>query len=226
MSAESASSTTKDITEGFVPIYITPLRLKCKGEDTDGKKKKNVEFKILVRQPDDDLESVRFQIANDKELNFMYESTYDKEAFEAMKESQGLEIEFSDFPNVVRQEIATFVKQEEAMVDREQQMYKVSFSDQDEEEEEESEGEPEAAEKPAAQAKEAEGEAKSEEEEEEEEEAAENAAEPPKDVGQAEEPAKEEGQAEAPKEEGAKYYFVVYQRLPLRDVQILKLVFT
>lgn len=124
-----------DINEGFVPIYVTPLNLKLKNAQGE-KELKEVVFKILVRQTDDILESVRFQIANDKELDFLYESTYDEQSFEAMKDRQHLEIDFSDFPNVVRQLVATIVKQDEAnMEDGE---YKASFKDRDEPQSDES----------------------------------------------------------------------------------------
>lgn len=126
---------TDDINEGFVPIYVTPLNLKLKNA-ADEKELKEVVFKILVRQTDDVLESVRFQIANDKELDFLYESTYDEESFNAMKDRQHLEIDFSDFPNVVRQLVATIVKQDEAQI--EDGEYKASFKDKDEPQSDES----------------------------------------------------------------------------------------
>ena len=132
-----------DINEGFVAIYVTPLKLKLKNASGQ-KEEKEIVFKILVRQTDDILESVRFQIANDKELDFLYEATYNQESFDAMKRRQHLDIDFNDFPNVVRQLVGTVVKQDES--EMEDGEYKVSFKESDDPLSEDEEPEPEQAE--------------------------------------------------------------------------------
>jgi hypothetical protein len=82
-----------------------------KNKDSDGRRDLNVVFKILLKQEEDTLQSVRFQLSNDQELDFLYEATYDESSFSELHRRQGLEIEFTDFPNVVRQQILTLVNQ-------------------------------------------------------------------------------------------------------------------
>ncbi|OHT15378.1 hypothetical protein TRFO_14130 [Tritrichomonas foetus] len=130
-----------DINEDFVPIYVTHLQLKLKKEDGEDSEKvaKDTVFKIFVHQDNDVLNAVRFQISDDKRLNFLYEADYDAEAFEAIKEKQGLEIEFDDFPNVIRQLISTIIRQ--GTDELNEGDYKASFKDHVESEEPEEEEE-------------------------------------------------------------------------------------
>lgn len=141
-------SASEDINEGFVPIYATTITLKFANEE--GKKAPEAtRFKIFVRQTDDILEAVRFQLSKDDELNFLYECTYTEKEFKKMRREQQLDIDFNDFPNVVRQLVATIVKGKE--LGNEESQYKASFKDYDdpksENEEEEEEEEEETQEK-------------------------------------------------------------------------------
>jgi hypothetical protein len=97
-----------DVQEGYAQLYITTLTLKEK----DGATGKDVDivFRIFIRQEEDLLTSVRFQISKDDELDFLYESTYDRDSFEELKSRQSLELDFVDFPNVVCQQLVRLVK--------------------------------------------------------------------------------------------------------------------
>jgi hypothetical protein len=99
-----------DVRDGYAQLYITPLTLK---EEEEGTTRKDVEvvFRIFIRQEDDLLSSVRFQISKDQALDFLYECTYDSDGFNELKSRQNLELEFLDFPNVVRQQLVTLVQQ-------------------------------------------------------------------------------------------------------------------
>jgi hypothetical protein len=98
-----------DVSDGFALLFKKVVRVKNK----DGESRSDLEvvFKILLKQEEDTLRSVRFQLSNDQELDFLYEVTYDENGFAELHRRQGLEIEFSDFPNVVRQQILTLVNQ-------------------------------------------------------------------------------------------------------------------
>ncbi|KAK8891212.1 hypothetical protein M9Y10_028418 [Tritrichomonas musculus] len=123
-------SATQDLNEGYVPIYATHIMLKFKSEQFDGQKiLKDVVFKIFVLQDNDVLTSVRFQLSDDQELDFLYEADYDSERFEQIKQEQNLEIEFEDFPNVIRQLITTINNQ--GTDELEEGDYKLSFKDHD-----------------------------------------------------------------------------------------------
>jgi hypothetical protein len=114
--------------EGYVPIYEVPLQFAIK--DASGRKiLKSVVFKICIRQTDDVLQAVHFQISDDKELDFLYESTYTAREFQEMKTRQSLEIDFVDFPNVVRQLVANVVRQGERH--DEVAEYEISFKTRD-----------------------------------------------------------------------------------------------
>ncbi|OHT01761.1 hypothetical protein TRFO_31273 [Tritrichomonas foetus] len=132
-------SVASDINDGYVPIYVTKLVLKLRkeGEEAEEAEKipKETVFKIFVRQDNDVLESVRFQISDDKRLNFLYEADYDLDSFQSIKEEQELEIEFDDFPNVIRQLISTIIKQ--GTDELNEGDYKASFKDRLEDEENE-----------------------------------------------------------------------------------------
>lgn len=131
-------SVAEDINEGFVSIYATTITLKFTNEEGD-KAPEQTRFKIFVRQNDDVLEAVRFQLAKDDELNFLYECTYTEEDFEKMRDEQDLEIDFNDFPNVVRQLVATIVKSQELGMMKSE--YKASFNDHDDPKSEDEEAE-------------------------------------------------------------------------------------
>ena len=126
--AENASS-NGDINEGFIQIFSTNLELKLRfGEGDESQKVPHVTvFKIFVRQDNDVLESVRFQLSDDKRLNFLYEADYNDEQFNAIKQEQGLEIEFDDFPNVIRQLVTTVTKQDNNELNEGD--YKISFKE-------------------------------------------------------------------------------------------------
>jgi hypothetical protein len=86
----------------YVQLYSTPLQVKDK---TAERPNQDIVFRIYIRQENDELNSVRFQISKDSKLDYLYEATYDKTEFEAMKSRQHLDLEFEDFPSVVRQQI-------------------------------------------------------------------------------------------------------------------------
>ena len=123
------NSEVSDINEGFIPIFVTKITLKLKKENGEENEKAphEIVFKIFVKQDNDVLNTVRFQLSDDKRLDFLYESDYDLDAFEAIKHEQNLEIEFDDFPNVIRQLITTIIKQGKDELDEGD--YKVSFKD-------------------------------------------------------------------------------------------------
>lgn len=130
----------QDINEGYVELYNHVLTLNTKGPENEKVPIEYV-FKILVRQTDDVLESVRFQLSNNKDLDFLYESTYSEEEFNEMKQEQDLEIQFADFPNVIRQLINTCVKQDESDVEAKEKQFKVSLKDKDPESQEDDQDE-------------------------------------------------------------------------------------
>lgn len=141
MSANNESQA--DINEGYVVIYVTKLELKLKKDDIEENQKIPYEtvFKIYVKQNNDELESVLFELSDDKCLDFLFQSRYNKEKFEELKEEQSLEIEFDDFPNVIRQVITVINKQDPD--DKSEGRYKVSFKKDEEAQEEGSEEEEE-----------------------------------------------------------------------------------
>jgi hypothetical protein len=96
--------------EGHVPFFTTYLDVVSK-DGVGGKAPQRIVFRIFIRQDNDLLSSVRLQISTDSELDFLYEATYDAGAFEAMKARQRLELDFADFPNVVRQQIAAVIRE-------------------------------------------------------------------------------------------------------------------
>jgi hypothetical protein len=98
-----------DVSEGYVQLLRTELRVKAKEGDVH--RYVEVVFKILLKQEEDTLQSVRFQLSNDQELDFLFEVTYDESGFSEVKRRQGLEVEFSDFPNVVHQQLVALVQQ-------------------------------------------------------------------------------------------------------------------
>lgn len=134
----------EDIDEGFVVIYVTKLNLKLKKDDNPENQKIQYEtvFKIYVKQNNDELESVLFELSDDKRLDFLFRSVYDKEKFENLKEEQNLEIEFDDFPNVIRQVITVINKQDPD--DKSEGKYKVSFKSEESQEQEGDEEEEES----------------------------------------------------------------------------------
>lgn len=132
MSANNNSQA--DINEGYVVIFVTKLELKLKRDDTEENQKIPYEtvFKIYVKQNNDELESVLFELSDDKCLDFLFQSRYNKEKFEELKDEQNLEIEFDDFPNVIRQVITVINKQDPD--DKSEGRYKVSFKANEEQE--------------------------------------------------------------------------------------------
>jgi phage-related protein len=87
----------------YVQLYSADLQVKDKSSQSDPLP--NIVFRIYIHQENDELDSVRFQISKDNELDYLYEVTYDKAEFDGMKARQALDLEFEDFPNVVRQQI-------------------------------------------------------------------------------------------------------------------------
>ena len=67
-----------DINEGYVVIYVTKLNLKLKKDDVEENQKIPYEtvFKIYVKQNNDELESVLFELSDDKRLDFLFRSVY------------------------------------------------------------------------------------------------------------------------------------------------------
>jgi len=108
---------TLDQSEGFARVYATTLSLKV-----DGGVQSTVVFKILIRQQDDSLEAVRFQISKEDEIDYLYESSCNVSGFDTLRDEQRFEFEFGDFPNVIRQVLATVEKQ-----DGDDDRYKVVF---------------------------------------------------------------------------------------------------
>ena len=123
-----------ELNEQYVPIYATHITLKFKSEEMGNQKvPRDVVFKIFVLQDNDILTSVRFQLSDDRELDFLYEADYDADRFNEIKEEQNLEIEFDDFPNVIRQLITTIKNQDPEELNEGD--YKLSFKDHDTSEE-------------------------------------------------------------------------------------------
>jgi hypothetical protein len=110
----------------FVQLYTTYLDVRTK-DQSQVKGTKKIVFRIYVHQENDRLYEVRFQISNDEELDFLYESTYDSQRFDKMKADQHLELDFSDFPNVVRQQIIALLR--EADVPGSERRYKVLWTE-------------------------------------------------------------------------------------------------
>lgn len=116
--------------EQYIPIFATHIIIKFKSEEMGNQKvPRDVVFKIFVQQDNDVLTSVRFQLSDDRELDFLYESDYDVDRFNQIKEEQNLEIEFDDFPNVIRQLITTINNQDSDELNEGD--YKLSFKDHD-----------------------------------------------------------------------------------------------
>jgi hypothetical protein len=129
-------TSSAEVQQGYAQLYVTDLTVKVK-DGTTGTDVKIV-FRIFIRQEDDLLTSVRFQISNDQELDFLYECTYDVDGFDGLKSRQGLELDFVDFPNVVRQQLATLVKQAEDRSDP--QRFKAVFTSEDDKVSDEDDG--------------------------------------------------------------------------------------
>lgn len=124
-------SIASDLDEGYVPIYVTHVQLKIKKDGENGieKYKKDAVFKIFVKQDDDVLNSVRLQLSDDQRLDFLYEADYGSEEFERLREEQQLEIEFDDFPNVIRKLMTTIIQQGDDTLNEGD--YKIAFKDTD-----------------------------------------------------------------------------------------------
>lgn len=118
-----------EVNEQYVPIYATHIILKFKSEEMGRKVPRDVVFKIFVLQDNDVLTSVRFQLSDDRELDFLYEADYDADRFQQIKDEQNLEIDFDDFPNVIRQLITTINNQD--LDELNEGDYKLSFKDHD-----------------------------------------------------------------------------------------------
>jgi hypothetical protein len=129
-----------DVSEGYAQLFSTAVAVKVKEQER--REEVEVVFKILIKQEDDALQSVRFQISNDRELDFLFEVTYDEAGFSKLKQSQGLEIEFTDFPNVVRQQIVTLDKEAKKKKENpeELQRFKAVFTGEDDKIAEEDDG--------------------------------------------------------------------------------------
>lgn len=126
MSVQDSQSFSQDDDAEYVPIYDTKIDLKVRVNVENEQQQKYTQiavFKILVRQSNDQLECVRFQLSDDEQLNFLYRADYDEQRFEEMKSEQDLDITFEDFPNVVRQIITQYTKPES----KASKSYKVSF---------------------------------------------------------------------------------------------------
>jgi hypothetical protein len=102
-----------DANEGFVQIYAHALNFPVK-RGTDPKAPQDLIFKILIFQHEDVLERVRFQLSDEEELGFLYEATYDVARFNGLKDADGLEFDFPDLANVVRQLLNELIKQADA----------------------------------------------------------------------------------------------------------------
>ena len=122
---ETTNSEGEDINQGYITIYETEIKLPEDEETYDP----NAIFKIMIRQSDDELESVRFQISRENELLFLYEGDYNREQFEEIKEKQGLEMEFEDFPNVVRQ-VLDDVMNDNSLEEEQQYSLQMSYTGQ------------------------------------------------------------------------------------------------
>jgi hypothetical protein len=114
--------------ENYVQLYSTYLEVKTKDEARN-KSRKTIVFRIYIQQTDDELTNVRFQISNDDQLEYLFEITYNKDTFATMKAHQHLELDFPDFPNVVRQQILAVLR--ETDVSEADRRYKVIFTDID-----------------------------------------------------------------------------------------------
>jgi hypothetical protein len=119
---------TTDANDGHIQLYTTDLDVIIK-EAPDAKSVRQIVFRIFIRQESDQLSSVRFQISSDDELDYLYEVTYTPATFEAMKARQRLDLDYADFPNVVRQQIIAVLR--ERALDRADQKLKVVLAAED-----------------------------------------------------------------------------------------------
>ncbi|KAH0795791.1 hypothetical protein GPJ56_000292 [Histomonas meleagridis] len=127
-------STTNQINEGYSPIFETTLTVKIMNDETQEKIFKEEILQILIKQNDESLESVRFQLYDETQLDFLFESSYFEEDFQKMKEKQDLEIDFMDFPNVIRQLLNKInIDSKSAAISQ----YKISLTNIDDNEDEE-----------------------------------------------------------------------------------------
>jgi hypothetical protein len=115
-------------TEPWAQLYSTDLSIKTKNAAGE-KSTKRIVFRIYIRQASDELSEVRFQISNDDELEYLFEVMYNKSGFDTMKDRQHLDLEFADFPNVVRQQIIAVLR--EVDLSEADRRYKVIFTEID-----------------------------------------------------------------------------------------------
>jgi len=97
------------ITDQFSSFFDSKINIRFPYGETEVEK--TVMISIFIQQEDDQLSAVGLRLYDDDDLQFLYESRYTEEEFNTMKENQGLEIEYEDFPNVIR-EVITEISQD------------------------------------------------------------------------------------------------------------------
>ena len=100
-----------EIDEGFTQFFESKLSIIIGGYEEEIESN-SVTISIYISQVEDDLDTVRFRLSDDNNLQFLYESDYNNETFSQMKEQQSLEIDFEDFPNVIRQVLEDIINEQ------------------------------------------------------------------------------------------------------------------
>jgi hypothetical protein len=104
--------------------------LEIKTKDEAGtKSKKTMMFRISVERKNDERSDVRFQISNDDQLEYLFEVTSNQETLDSMKGRPRVELDLTDFPNVVGQQILALLR--ECEMNEADRRYKVIFTDLD-----------------------------------------------------------------------------------------------
>ncbi|OHT05379.1 hypothetical protein TRFO_05966 [Tritrichomonas foetus] len=82
---------------GFSCIFNNELNLEFRNFQTQESISKVVNLRLLVKFGND-LEQVRFEVSDDSDLYYYFESIFDRDQFNQMKEQDQLTIDFEDFP--------------------------------------------------------------------------------------------------------------------------------
>eukprot|EP00753_Platysulcus_tardus_P001184 PLAT11134.1.p1 GENE.PLAT11134.1~~PLAT11134.1.p1 ORF type:complete len:273 (+),score=76.93 PLAT11134.1:3-821(+) len=113
MGVEAMDPSTSD---GHHVVYDRecPLALRFAGEEADGIERGSLEstkVKLLVLGDDAAPESVRVELSSESDLFFHYMHVIDEVGYRVIKESQGLVVGFSEYPNVLIQMLNNAIKE-------------------------------------------------------------------------------------------------------------------
>ncbi|EAY10546.1 hypothetical protein TVAG_184480 [Trichomonas vaginalis G3] len=72
-------------------------------KDEPGEEFTNFSIVVYLKQTDDEVDAIKIQLYSKDVLSFLYEGEMSKEDFETFKSEQELDIDFNDFPNILRE---------------------------------------------------------------------------------------------------------------------------